>query len=281
MHGEAGPGMDLIVGPAPASVGIAPHARRHQAVVEGGVDIGPHRLGRVDLDGAQRIVPGGAGPGPDRVEIARLAAKVRDRAILVHARQRDLHLQRFRQRAKVELRHQRAAGQGIQRFGSAARPLEPLVEDILLRADELVARHRHGKAHGEEDAARRSPTAHFARSGDRAVGPDPHRRPEDLAGIIIDDAAQVDQQVRRLAGREGVAVDADARSRGHFGPHAGVGQRHRIIARRRRFIGLVRAEARRRRVARLQRHRIAADRHDQEIAQVAMARTRKMRVGKA
>src|SRR3546814_2989406 len=55
-------------------------------------------------------------------------------------------------------------------------------------------------------------------------------RPEDLARIIIERRAEVEQQMRVLARGEAVTVDADARARGEFGADAAVGQRHRIIA---------------------------------------------------
>ena len=42
--------------------------------------------------------------------------------------------------------------------------------------------------------------------------------------------AQVEHQMRRLARREGVAMHADARARGHLGADARIGERHGIIA---------------------------------------------------
>src|SRR3546814_1570774 len=64
----------------------------------------------------------------------------------------------------------------------------------------------------------------------RAVGAQMQPRPEDLARIIIERRAEVEQQMRVLARGEAVTVDADARARGEFGADAAVGQRHRLIA---------------------------------------------------
>src|SRR3546814_18568365 len=77
--------------------------------------------------------------------------------------------------------------------------------------------------------------ARFAETGERAVGAQVQPRPEDLARIIIERRAEVEEEMRVLARREAVAVDADARARGEFGADAAVSQRHGIIAGARLF----------------------------------------------
>ena len=81
---------------------------------------------------------------------------------------------------------------------------------------------------------------------------------------------------------EAVPVDPDAGTRGQFGAHLLVDQAHRIIAGMRHFAVMVEARPIPRPrlfgIARLQRHGLARHRHDQEIAQVRMPRTREMGV---
>ena len=147
-----------------------------------------------------------------------------------------------------------------------------------------MAEQRRGEAHREEQLARRRPAARLAHAGDGAVGQHPDRRPEDLARIIVERAAQIDDQMRRLARGKGVAMHADARARGELRADAGIGERDRIIAGLRDFgrMGEARAIARagRLRIAGFERHRrIVADRrHDEEIAEIAMAGAREMGV---
>src|SRR3546814_18322570 len=65
----------------------------------------------------------------------------------------------------------------------------------------------------------------------RAVGAQMQHRPEDLARILIERRAEVEQQMRVLARGEAVTVDADAPAVGAFGADAAVDHRHRKITR--------------------------------------------------
>ena len=60
------------------------------------------------INGAQRLLPRRLGLGADRVEIARLAAEIGDRARLVDRRDRDLHLERAVELPEIEPGDQRA-----------------------------------------------------------------------------------------------------------------------------------------------------------------------------
>ena len=91
--------------------------------------------------------------------------------------------------------------------------------------------------------------------------------------------------MRDLAGGEGVAMRADAGAGSQFGADVRVGQRHRIIARMRDLAPVVEARAvagaRLLRVAGFERHRVARHGHDEKVAEVAVPRTREMRVREA
>ncbi len=91
--------MDLVVGAAIAPVDVAPHARRQQAVVERGVEIGTHRRRRFDLKRAQSLAPFAFGARTDGIEVGTPSfffggIEVGDRARFVDARERDADFER-------------------------------------------------------------------------------------------------------------------------------------------------------------------------------------------
>src|SRR6202007_1455700 len=67
----------------------------------------------------------------------------------------------------------------------AARALEPLVRNVGLAIDELMAGERPRKTHREEQFAPRCPAARLAPAGQRAISAEADRGPGDLAGIIV------------------------------------------------------------------------------------------------
>src|SRR3546814_10103488 len=91
--------------------------------------------------------------------------------------------------------------------------------DVCSSDLERVIGERRREFHREIELAIGRPAARLAGAGDRAVGPEPNRRPQDLARIIVERGAQIEHQMRRLPRREGIAMHADARARGHFGTH--------------------------------------------------------------
>jgi len=108
-------------------------------------------------------------------------------------------------------------------------------------------------------------------------------RPQHLAGVVVDAGAQIEQQVRRLAGREGVAMPAHAAAGGEFGAHAIVAERDGVVARL-LDLGVVTearavAAAGHLLVAWIELH-VTGDRHDQHVAHVRMPGAGEVRVGK-
>jgi hypothetical protein len=161
--------MHLIVGPAEPAIGIAPHARREQRVIERGIDAGPHRLGRIDRDRAERRVPRRPRRGADRVEIAGFAGEIGDRARLVHARQRDADFQRLGDFAEIEPCFERATELFGNRIRTTTGSLETLVWHVCLAVYEGVVRDRCREPHREEQFAPRCPAPRLAHPGQRTV----------------------------------------------------------------------------------------------------------------
>ena len=251
-------------------------------MIERGVEIGTHFARGIDGEDAQRLLPLRPRRSADRIEIAWLAGEVAQGACLVDRRDADLHYQRPRQLAEIQLPHQRAAFLCGDRIGAPARSLKPAVGDVLLHVLEGMAGHRHRKPHGETQHAVGRPAAGAATAGNGLRIAHTQRSPQHLARVIVERASKVQHQMRRLACREGVAVHAHPRPRRHLRPHAIIGQGHRVIARLRDFAVMAEARAVSRVrclfAARFQMHGLAAYRHDQEIAHVGMAGARKMRV---
>ncbi len=159
--------------------------------------------------------------------------------------------------------------------------METLVRNFLVAIEEGVVLERRGEAHREEELAPRRPAARLAKAGERAVGAKVEARPEDLAGIVIERRAEIEEQMCLLARGEAVAMDADARPRGEFGADAGISKGHGIIAGARPFGVVAEALAIARAglfgIAGIQLH-LSNLRHDEDVAEVRMARARKMRV---
>src|SRR3546814_12333539 len=94
--------------------------------------------------------------------------------------------------------------------------MEALLWNLLGAIEEGMTLERRREAHREIERAPRRPAARLAKAGQRAVGAEVQPRPENLARIIIERQAQVEEQMCLLARGEAVAVDADARARGEF-----------------------------------------------------------------
>ena len=105
--------------------------------------------------------------------------------------------------------------------------------------------------------------------------------PEDLAGIIVQRRAQIDDDVRRLSPKC-VAVHADAGAGGKFGAHAVIVQHDRVIAGAGGLAGVIEGRAipgmPDRRVAGIHLHVIARDGHYQHVTEIGMARPGEVRV---
>lgn len=174
--------MDLIVRPAIATVDVAGDGRGEEAVIERGRDRSLHRRGRVDPQHVERGVPCGRGSGGDRVEIAGFAQQVGDRTRLVDRGDGAGDLNRAIGGAEIEPGDERPPGAFGHRVAAAPGTLEALVRDIGLGRHEGVPRQWHRKADGEAEISIRRPAARLAAAGDDAVGTQPDRRPQDLAG---------------------------------------------------------------------------------------------------
>ena len=231
-------------------------------------------------------MPCGRGTGDDRIEIAGFAQQVGDRARLVDRGDGAGHLDRAIGGAEIEPGDERPPGAFGHRVAAAPGTLEALVRDIGFGRHEGVPRQRHRKADGEAQVAIRRPAARLPATGDDAVGTQPDRRPQDLAGIIVERAAQVEQQMHRLRPGGGtIAGDTDPRPCGEFGADAAILQGDRIIARPRNLRRMVVARSIARPglagVARLERNRVACHGHHQHIAEIRMPGARKVRQRKA
>jgi hypothetical protein len=234
------------------------------------------RIGaRFDLKRAERLAPFAFGAGADSVETGAFCIEVSDGAGLIDARECNAHFERRGQRAEIEPRFERLAELFGQRIAATTRRLKALVRDLLVAIEEGMAFERRREAHREIELAPRRPAARLAETGKRAVGAKVQPRPENLARIIIERRAQVEQQVRVLARGEAVAVDADARACGEFGADAAIGERDGIIAGARLFGRMVEPLAITRaglfRIARIELE-VTDLRHDKDVAEVRMAR---------
>ncbi len=284
--------VDVVIGATVAAVDVAGDRRRKQGVVQRRVQVFLHIGRRIHLNAGQGLPPfhlgvgaNGVERGGDRRPLPAFAVEIGDGAGFIDIGNGDFDDQRAVDMAEIELRHQRAAIALSDVIGTTARALEAMIDDVRLGVLEGMAGQGRRETHGEEQLAVRRPAARLARAGDRAIGPQAHGRPQDLARVVVDAGAQVDDQMRRLAGREGIAMDADARAGGQLGAHAAVGQSDRIITGLGGFglvvIGRAIAGMRHLGIARLGRYGVAGDRHDQDIAQVGMAGAGEMGVREA
>ncbi len=206
-----------VVGAAVAAVAVHEERRRHQRVIERGVEVAPHRRRRVDLQNLERPRPLILRGAAHRLEIPARhgGGEVGERVVLAHRGDRHLHHQlRARGVGEVEGADQRApldlrAGARLL----AGRRREALVEHLLLGVAQLMPAHRAREAHREVQLPPRRPAARLPKAADGAVGMHPQARPQHLAGVVVEAGAQVDEHVRGPARRKAVAVHADARRR--------------------------------------------------------------------
>ena len=110
-------------------------------------------------------------------------------------------------KVKVASRARPSIGLGV--FGGVAWGLKATVDGGgVFVVVEGVALERLGEADGEVELAAGGPAAGFAHTGDGAVGAETDAGPEDFAGVVVDAAAEVEEDVALLAGWVGVAVDS-------------------------------------------------------------------------
>ncbi|MNV25616.1 hypothetical protein D3C71_1167180 [compost metagenome] len=279
--------MDGVVRAAVVAIAVHEHGRPKQAVVQRGVGAAAVVRGGLDIQHRQRLRPLRLCLGADAVEIEarHLTLQVGDRTGLAHRRNRHRHHQRLVQRAEIEGAHQLAPFDlRTLRRALVPRRREALVGNVGFGVVEGVCGQRPRKTHREIQLPARRPAAGLAETGDGAVLTGAQARPHDLAGVIVEAGAQVQQHARRLVGRIGIAVHADTGAGGQLGAHLGIIQGDRVVARFGALASVAEARgvaaARLVRVATLQAG-IGAHRHQQHVAQVGMAAAGEMRVREA
>src|SRR3546814_8339529 len=99
--------------------------------------------------------------------------------------------------AEIESRFERLAELFGERIAAAAGCLEALVRNLFVAIEKGVALERRREAHRKIELAPRRPAARFAETGERAVGAQVQPRPEDLARIIIERRAEVEEEIGR------------------------------------------------------------------------------------
>lgn len=276
--------MHRIVRPAVAAVAVHEQRWPQQGVIERGVELGALLRGALCIDRRQRLRPLCACIGAYAIEIEarHFGVEVGDGAGLADRRERHLHHQRCAVVGDVEHTDQLPAFdlRALRRI-LFARWWETLVWDVLFGVMQLRGSERTREAHGEIQLPAGRPAACFAKAGHRAIAAHPQPRPLHLAGVVVQAGAQVDEHMRRRAFRELIAMHAHARAGGEFGADVAVFQGHCVIAGLRLFAGVV--ELRGIAAARLAgvpafELDVAGLRHQQDVAQIRMPGTGKMRV---
>src|SRR5579862_9275798 len=138
-----------------------------------------------------------------------------------------------------------------------------------------MTRERVGKTYRKVELASRRPSARDAHAGDGAVLANSDAGPEHFAGVVVDAATQIEQDMPLSVVGKRVAMDADAFGSCQLGMHSRILKKDAVVARFRMFVcmGESRAIARVRLVgiARLEGHLGAPDRHQQHVTEVAVA----------
>src|ERR1700678_3348883 len=110
-------------------------------------------------------------------------------------------------------------------------------------------------------------------------------RPQHLAGIVIDAASQVEQNVTLCAWSKGVAMHSNALAGSQFCKYCRVIQEHAVVARLRHFPAVRKARTISWLgflwIAGFQRNMVTAHRHEQYVAKITVSRAREMRVREA
>ena len=275
--GEALRLVHRIVRPPITAVAVHEQGGSQQRVVQRGIEAAPLRCRCIHLDGAQRLCPLPARVGAHAVEIParHFGVEIGDGVVLADRRDRDLDQQRTLRVGEIERRHD-LASLDLRALARVllARRRESLVGDVLLGVVQLLALDGPREAQGEIQLPSRGPATGLAEAGDGAVRSQSQPRPQYLARIVVQAGAQIDQHVRGLAARKAVAVHADPRGGGELGAHAVVIEGDGVIAGLRGLVVVAEtrgvAAAGLVGIATLPFH-LAADRHQQHVAEIRMA----------
>ncbi len=276
--------MHRVVWPAVAAVAVHEQRRPEQGVIQRGIELGALLRGALCIDRRQRLRPLRACIGADAIEIEarHFGIEVGDGTGLADRRERHLHHQRCAVVGDIEHTDQLPAFdlRALRRI-LLARRWKALVRDVLFGVMELRGSERARETHGEIQLPAGRPTACFAKAGHRAIAAHTQPRPLHLARVVVQAGAQVDQHMRRRAFREPIAMHAHTRAGSEFGADVAVVQGHGVIAGLRLFAGVV--ELRGIAAARLAgipafEFDVASLRHQQDVAQIRMPGTGKMRV---
>ncbi|MNM93889.1 hypothetical protein D3C81_1062770 [compost metagenome] len=277
--------MHGVVRAAIAPIAVHEQGGAQQRVIQRGVETRALRLAALRIHRTQRLAPLLFRCGAHAIEIPARCFRfqIGNRVVFAHRRNGDLHQQRLACRRHHIERGDELAALDLRALLRVllARRREALVRDVLLGVVQLMAAERLREAHGEMQLATGRPATRFTEAGDRAIGAHPHARPQDLARVVIHAGAQVQHHMRRLAGRESVAMHANTRARGEFGADVGVIQRDGVIAGLRTLGGMAETRGvtaqRLIRIAALQLQ-LAGGRHQQQVAQVRMTGAGKVRM---
>ena len=85
------------------------------------------------------------------------------------------------------------------------------------------------EADREVELTPRRPAACLAHAGYCAIAANPQPRPEHLAGIVVDRRTKIDKNMRRLADRVGIPVNANTSACRQLGVNSVIEQIHRVV----------------------------------------------------
>src|SRR5690348_2032439 len=162
-------------------------------------------------------------------------------------------------------------------------PPEAVVSLLTVIFPAAIANKGFRKAHRKINRPRPGPTAGLAIAGDQCVVHDPDIRPDILVVVVVDACHQVQDDMRLVAGGEGILVKAYPRGRREFGPDIIVFEFYLVVIGFGRFRGMAESAA-------VTAPGLAGNAgiepqfahggHDQEIAEIGMPRAAEMRMTK-
>jgi hypothetical protein len=225
---------------------------------------------------------------PVEVKARHLGVEVLNGMRFIRRRDRHRDRQGLTQLSESEDTDQATPLDRLRILGPCAGTLETVVGNGLrLAVVQRMPGERRGKTHRKIELPARSPAACDAHTRNHCATStvtNTNARPQNLAGIVVDGRAHIEQYMRRLACWIGKAADPGAQGRRQLGMHTRVFKIDRVVA----GMGLLTAVRKARAIARVRDCRVAwlelnrrikwaGERLDQKIAQVRVARARKMR----